>query len=326
MRSPHINISYLRFPFFLRIIISAITIILLFGFLIHLVEPKTFTSWFDGIWWAIVTTATVGYGDLAPESTIGRIIGIALILFGVGIVTAYFSTLSTTVVSRAVQFQQGYADFTEENHLIIVGWNERTSRVLKSLPATEKVVLIDHSLPEWDVSEHTLHFIRGQASDECILHKANIIHARSILISANRHMSEYEADLSTIVTLLGAKACNPTIYAVVELLTEKQLHNAHYAKADDIIEATNFVGRLMTHSLHINKHTSFEHFFYKMSEKKFHFQPVKFEWIGMSFCDISHLLSIEHHIVLGISHGEEILLNPSPLTILEEMDQLLLME
>lgn len=71
-------------------------IILLFsGFLISGIDPA-FDSPLDGIWWAWVTVSTVGYGDLVPSTTEGRIFGSLLILMGVGLfsmLTASFSAL-----------------------------------------------------------------------------------------------------------------------------------------------------------------------------------------------------------------------------------------
>jgi voltage-gated potassium channel len=52
------------------------------------VEPDSskIKSFGDGLWWAVVTTTTVGYGDLVPESATGRVIGLVLMLAGVGII------------------------------------------------------------------------------------------------------------------------------------------------------------------------------------------------------------------------------------------------
>jgi voltage-gated potassium channel Kch len=48
--------------------------IAVFGIVEHLVEPKTFPTVWLGMWWALVTVTTVGYGDVVPVSTAGRII------------------------------------------------------------------------------------------------------------------------------------------------------------------------------------------------------------------------------------------------------------
>jgi len=58
-----------------------------------------FHSYWDGIWWAICTVSTVGYGDLYPHTTNGRVIAILLMIVGVG----FLSVLTATIASRFVQ-------------------------------------------------------------------------------------------------------------------------------------------------------------------------------------------------------------------------------
>jgi voltage-gated potassium channel len=49
----------------------------------------------DGIWWAFVTATTVGYGDLSPSTTLGRIIAAVLMIFGIGLIGSITSTITS---------------------------------------------------------------------------------------------------------------------------------------------------------------------------------------------------------------------------------------
>merc|ERR1711871_1815653 len=51
--------------------------------LIYYVEPDTFKTILDGIWWATQTLTTVGYGDIYPKSSGGRVIGVFVAFLGV---------------------------------------------------------------------------------------------------------------------------------------------------------------------------------------------------------------------------------------------------
>jgi voltage-gated potassium channel len=66
------------------------------GTSLTMLEPQTVKGGFgDGVWWAIVTAATVGYGDIAPTSLVGRLIAVLLMLSGVGLV----STLAASITA-----------------------------------------------------------------------------------------------------------------------------------------------------------------------------------------------------------------------------------
>ena len=68
-----------------------------------LVDHGDFPSTWDGIWWAVVTVTTVGYGDLTPTSVQGRIVAMVVMLFGIG----FLSVLTATVASRFVKTERG---------------------------------------------------------------------------------------------------------------------------------------------------------------------------------------------------------------------------
>jgi len=69
--------------------------ILLSALIMFQVEPNSFDSFFDAVYWAVVTLTTVGYGDIYPTSDVGRVVsmlssfmGIAIVALPTGIITA----------------------------------------------------------------------------------------------------------------------------------------------------------------------------------------------------------------------------------------------
>ena len=54
----------------------------------------------DAFWWAIVTATTVGYGDISPTTSQGRIIAVVLMLVGIGVIGAFTATVASFFVTQ----------------------------------------------------------------------------------------------------------------------------------------------------------------------------------------------------------------------------------
>lgn len=72
------------------------------GFLIAGIDPSIGTPW-DGVWWAWVTMTTVGYGDIVPSTTAGRLFGSFVILIGMGIFSMLTASFSAFLMSKEEQ-------------------------------------------------------------------------------------------------------------------------------------------------------------------------------------------------------------------------------
>jgi len=57
-------------------------------------------SYADGLWWSIVTTTTVGYGDLSPKTSTGRLVAVFLMLIGIGIIGTLTSSITTFFIKE----------------------------------------------------------------------------------------------------------------------------------------------------------------------------------------------------------------------------------
>ena len=68
------------------VMILAFIYILISAMIVFNVEPDSFNNYFDAIYWATVSLTTMGYGDIAPVTTIGRAVTIISSLFGIAII------------------------------------------------------------------------------------------------------------------------------------------------------------------------------------------------------------------------------------------------
>lgn len=63
------------------------------------IEPE-FDSYGDSLWWAVVTTTTVGYGDIYPQTPVGKIIASVLMFIGIGVIGVFTGTIASLFSSH----------------------------------------------------------------------------------------------------------------------------------------------------------------------------------------------------------------------------------
>ncbi|HEV3282866.1 MAG TPA: potassium channel family protein [Solirubrobacteraceae bacterium] len=90
------------------IIVSAtVSVTCIAGVLMHFTDRKTFPNIGDGFWWAVQTVTTVGYGDLVPKSTAGRIVAAIVMLVGIGFLTIVTAAITSTFIETARRRLEG---------------------------------------------------------------------------------------------------------------------------------------------------------------------------------------------------------------------------
>ena len=92
---------------------TTIVITLAAGILMTVIDREHYPSIGSGLWWAIQTTTTVGYGDNVPTTVAGRFVAAVVMLFGIGILTVITAAITTTFVTRS-RIEQLSADATEK--------------------------------------------------------------------------------------------------------------------------------------------------------------------------------------------------------------------
>lgn len=85
------------------IVAATLVSVLVGGVLITLVDPEEFPNLGTGLWWALQTVTTVGYGDVTPENTAGRFVGALFLLEAIAFVTIVTAVITSSFVERARQ-------------------------------------------------------------------------------------------------------------------------------------------------------------------------------------------------------------------------------
>jgi voltage-gated potassium channel len=85
------------------------------GILVWIIDRRDFPTLGDGLWWALVTLATVGYGDIVPTSGWGRAVGSVVIVMGV----TFLSFLTATVTSYFVSADLAEREKADDTHALL---------------------------------------------------------------------------------------------------------------------------------------------------------------------------------------------------------------
>ena len=226
-----------------------------------LAEGLTHAPWWRclgrGVWWAVVTLTTVGYGDVVPQTFFGRCVGVVLMLGGVLTLSLVTATVASVFIERKFRRERGLEPLKIAQHILILGWHEDGELLLdaifKRLLVAVPVALVNRATPEQmdalkaKYPKQDIQYLWGDYSREEILHKANVQEALKAIILAERQPEETTAqvDQHTLLTALTLKALHPKIRILAELLRPENRAYLERAGADEVLIRGQYDGSLM---------------------------------------------------------------------------------
>ncbi len=216
----------------------------------------------DGMWWALVTITTVGFGDIAPVTPVGRLLAAVLMVGGMFTLALFAGVVGSTLLSAILSIQEEQFRMSHTaDHVIIVGYD----------PGAR--MLLDAILTEVDTERHELvlfsdrerppglppafRWVRGDATKESEMGKVRLALASAVVLVGSRELSPQAADARTILTAFTIRSYlskqtskrKAAVYMVAEILDSENVAHARTAGADEVIETTRLGFSLISHAL-----------------------------------------------------------------------------
>ena len=193
-------------------------------------------TFFDAVYWSIITISTVGFGDITPITTEGRIATIFLVVGGLSVI-AFFTSIVTTALSvRLLALKEekviGEANALKE-FIIICGYG-RMGKVLAEefIRINQQFIIIDH---KDDVFSHAntqnILSIKGDATDSTFLSTIGINKGASSIVAIT------DSDAVNLSIILTARSQNQNINIIARANNEKVKKKLFLAGANEVISA-----------------------------------------------------------------------------------------
>jgi voltage-gated potassium channel len=226
----------------------AILFIVISAFIIVKLEPKTFSDYLTGVWWVVTTVTTVGYGDVAPKTDLGRIFGMIVQICGVGLIGLAIGKIFEVFSIKKQRREEGKLEFDGSNHVIIIGWSDKADYSIQEILNNEKkteIVVID-TLEKSPYLHERIHYINGNPSNEEVLKgMANIEKAKSCFVFADEKIEDkWLRDCKTFMVATAVERITPEVFTIAELELEESAPNFSHLKVDKLIYSNKVISNL----------------------------------------------------------------------------------
>ncbi|ADV45975.1 potassium channel protein [Nitratifractor salsuginis] len=282
---------------------------------------------FDAIYWSLVTITTVGYGDIAPVSDMGRVIAMIIILFGIAMIS-----FATSVIVSA--FSEKLEELKEEriveevnrsdSFLIICGYGQMTKMFFRQSEAKQyRYIILDRDPARVQEALHDGYdAIVDDASRHATLSRFNIKGADVTVLCMSHD------DVENIYITLNAKSIDPRIRVIARASSPKIVSKYERAGADHVLLPNQVAGTMMVtailkpvmyraiHAIFTGQNVAL------LDEVKIHSHS---NLIGATLGSID--FKTYKLVLIGVHKAKEerFIFNPEDSVILEEGDVLLVM-
>lgn len=214
----------------------------------YVLEPSTFQTWFNALYWVLTTMATVGYGDYFAKTVIGKLFTIFLYVFGIGLLSLVIGKIVDSVGEIHRQREAGKLKYQGKGHVIVINWSKKAQyaveEILSYSPAPD-IVIVDESDRHPMGSHGSVHFVSGDPSSDAVLENAGIREARAAIIFADARIDEPSLiDGKTLLIASSIERISPELHTTVEITQDQHVPNFRHVKINEFVLSHDAISRL----------------------------------------------------------------------------------
>jgi voltage-gated potassium channel len=213
---------------------SAVGCVLLGAGLFAVAENLPFTT---GLYWAITTATTVGYGDVTPHNAMGRFLASAVMLTTIPLLAAVFALATGGAAAAGIRrILSMESQFPQGAYRLVVGMNPTVPAILEVLEEAGVPVVLAANVEPATV-RHGVHLVRGDPTEPATIRKAKPEGAQQALLTGG---SDGEVLVSAVI--LRKQAPDLPITALVSSAAVREalreLGVQHAVSTQDLVART----------------------------------------------------------------------------------------
>lgn len=201
----------------------------------------------DAFYFTLITSSTVGYGDIGPESPEAILFTMSVVVLGVASFGIAIGALVGPAIQARISKTLGKMSDSQlellEDHLLVLGYGELTEPIVDELAGSGRtfVVVTNDRDAASELSERDIAVVTGDPSDEKPLQRAKIGRSSAIVVATNH-------DAQDALAILTARQFAPDTRIVAAATDSENSEKLERAGADTVISPTVLGGHLLVRS------------------------------------------------------------------------------
>lgn len=269
----------------------------------------------DALWLTVITMAAVGYGDIVPHTTAGRLAAMLMIVGGVGLFTYLLSTVFSGLLEGQLlelwwrrKMMKKIAKL--DNHIILCGAGRVGKEVATELLREKVNFVVVEKDPEKlnELREMGIQYIAGDATEDKVMHAVHLETASGLITTL-------PDDTSNLFITMSTRTVNPNIKIIARANRPENVNKMRKAGADQVICPSAIAGARMALSVLKPASVSYVQTLVDSRDVNIELEEVLLgSGSSLTGTDLknSGLREKYNILLLAIKRNEEIILNPMP--------------